>query len=63
LTLNIELVNPTYSPVEMLGPLTFGRGWVVRIAKMRYRWKVGNGKKIKFREDIWIGSSSLAIQY
>jgi hypothetical protein len=37
--------------------------WAARAAKMGYRWKVGNGKKIKFWEDNWVGSSSLAIQY
>jgi hypothetical protein len=30
---------------------------------MGYRWHVGNGSKAKFCEDLWIGSSSLAIQY
>jgi hypothetical protein len=34
-----------------------------QVAKMGYRWKVGDGKKIKFCEDVWIGSSSLAIQF
>ena len=33
------------------------------MAKMGYRWKIGNGKKIKFWEDVWVGTSSLAIQY
>jgi hypothetical protein len=28
-----------------------------------YRWKVGDGRKIKFWEDNWLGSSSLAIQF
>lgn len=30
---------------------------------MDYRWKVGNGKKIRLWEDTWISSSSLAIQF
>jgi hypothetical protein len=30
---------------------------------MGYIWKVGNGKKICFWEDNWLGPSSLAIQY
>jgi hypothetical protein len=30
---------------------------------MGYAWRVGNGRKIKFWEDEWFGSSSLAIQY
>jgi hypothetical protein len=37
--------------------------WAANVAKMRYRWKVGNGNKIRFWEDVWLGSSSLAIQY
>jgi hypothetical protein len=37
--------------------------WAERVAKMRYRWKVGDGKKIRFWKDVWLGSSSLAIQY
>lgn len=30
---------------------------------MGYRWKVGNGRKIRFWEDNWLGSYSLAIQF
>jgi hypothetical protein len=30
---------------------------------MGYKWKVGSGKKIRLWEDMWLGSSSLAIQY
>jgi hypothetical protein len=47
------------------GVSNFWKGvmWAARVAKMGYRWKVGNGKKIRFWEDVWIGSSSLAIQY
>jgi hypothetical protein len=30
---------------------------------MGFRWKIGDGKKVKFWEDNWLGSSSLAIQY
>jgi hypothetical protein len=30
---------------------------------MGYRWKIGNGKKIRLWEDNWLGSSSLAIQF
>jgi hypothetical protein len=29
---------------------------------MSYRWKLGNGTKIQFWEDVWIGTSSLAIE-
>jgi hypothetical protein len=30
---------------------------------MRYRWKIGDGKRVKFWEDNWLGTSSLAIQF
>jgi hypothetical protein len=30
---------------------------------MGYSWHIGNGKKVRFWEDYWLGSSSLAIQY
>jgi hypothetical protein len=37
--------------------------WAARAAKVGFRWKVGDGRKIKFWEDNWLGSSSLAIQF
>ncbi|TVU21933.1 hypothetical protein EJB05_31604, partial [Eragrostis curvula] len=37
--------------------------WAAQTAKVGYRWHVGNGKKVKFWEDIWVGSSSLAVQF
>jgi hypothetical protein len=30
--------------------------WAARVAKMGYRWKLGKGDKIRFWEDLWIGS-------
>jgi hypothetical protein len=30
---------------------------------MGYRWKIGNGRRIRSWEDNWLGSSSLAIQF
>jgi len=32
-------------------------------ARMGFRWKIGDGKKIRFWEDNWLGTSSIAIQY
>jgi hypothetical protein len=40
-----------------------GLMWAAKAAEMGYRWKVGNGKKIKFWEDNWLGHSSLAVQF
>jgi hypothetical protein len=37
--------------------------WAAKPAKMGYQWKVGDGRNIKFWEDRWFGSCSLAIQY
>jgi hypothetical protein len=37
--------------------------WAARVAKLGYRWKVGRGDKVRFWKDLWIGTSSLAIQY
>jgi hypothetical protein len=37
--------------------------WAAWTTKFGFRWKVGNEVNVRFWEDIWIGSSSLAIQY
>jgi hypothetical protein len=37
--------------------------WVVHAAKMGHRWCVGDGRRMRFWEDHWFGSCSLAIQY
>lgn len=37
--------------------------WAASAAKMGFRWKIGDGKKVEFWEDNWLGSTSLAIQY
>lgn len=37
--------------------------WAAKAAKFGYRWIVGDGTKIKFWEDVWFGSSSLAVQF
>jgi hypothetical protein len=36
--------------------------WAAQVARMGFRWNVGKGDKIRFWEDVCIGSSSLAIQ-
>jgi len=47
------------------GASNFFKGfmWAAQAAKMGYRWKVGNGRKLRLWEDNWLGSSSLAIQF
>jgi hypothetical protein len=37
--------------------------FAAQVARMGFRWKVGRGDKVRFCEDQWLGSSSLAIQY
>jgi hypothetical protein len=37
--------------------------WATRVAKLGYMWKVGNGEKVRFWEDNWVGPASLAIQF
>jgi hypothetical protein len=46
-----------------VSPYWKGVMWAAKATKIGYQWKVWNGKKIKFWEDHWFGSSSLAIQY
>jgi hypothetical protein len=57
--------NPNILFCSDVGASNFWQGvmWAARVAKMGYRWKVGNGSKIRFWEDVWLGSSSLVIQY
>jgi hypothetical protein len=57
--------NPNIFSSSLVGVSPFWKGvvWEAKAAKLGYQWKVGNGKKIKFWEDRWFGSSSLAIQY
>lgn len=57
--------NPNIFCSNTTGASQFFKGvmWAAQAAKMGYRWKVGNGTKIRFWEDNWLGSSSLAIQY
>ena len=47
------------------GACSFFKGfmWAAQGANMGYRWKVGNGKKVRQWEDNGLGSSSLAIQF
>jgi hypothetical protein len=36
---------------------------VAQALKFGYRWVAGNGHKIRFWEDIWVGTAPLAIQF
>jgi hypothetical protein len=37
--------------------------WAAKAASMGFKWKIGNGNKVKFWEDNWLGPSSIAIQF
>jgi hypothetical protein len=47
------------------GVSNFWKGvlWAAHVVKMGYRWRLGNGRNVRFWEDVWVGTSSLAIQY
>jgi hypothetical protein len=57
--------NPNVLCCMDVGASNFWQGVMcaARVVRMGYRWKVGDGTKIKFWEDMWLGSHSLAIQY
>jgi hypothetical protein len=44
-------------------PFWKGVRWAAQAAKPGYRWCVGDGRKVRFWEDVWFGTCSLAIQY
>lgn len=48
-----------------IGASQFFKGvmWAAAEAKLGFRWKIGNGSKIRFWEDNCLGASSLAIQF
>jgi len=35
--------------------------WAMKAALLGIKWVVGDGRKVRFWEDHWIGNSSLAI--
>jgi hypothetical protein len=58
--------KPNIFQSRTAGASNFFKGfmWAAQAAKMGYRWKVGNDRKIRLCEDNWLGSSSLlAIQF
>jgi hypothetical protein len=40
-----------------------GVTWAAKATKMGYKWKVGDGSRIRLWEDQWFDTCSLAIQY
>jgi len=47
------------------GTSPFWKGvlWAAQAARNGYCWNIGNGRRVRFWEDQWFGSSSLAVQY
>jgi hypothetical protein len=50
-------------PPPQCSPFWKGVMWAAAAAKIGFRWSVGKGEKVLFREDIFIGNCSLAILY
>jgi hypothetical protein len=44
-------------------PFWKGVIWAAQAAKMGYKWRIGDGKRVRFWEDQWFGTCSLAIQF
>jgi hypothetical protein len=55
---NIFCCNPRNS-----SPFWKGMIWAANAAKLGFRWNVGNDRRIRFCEDLWVGTCPLAIQY
>jgi hypothetical protein len=60
-----KTTSPNFLLCKDVGASNFWKGimWAAQVARMGFRWKVGRGDTIRFWEDIWLDSSSLAIQY
>jgi len=63
--IDFDTSRPNVFMSKTAGACSFFKGfmWAAQGANMGYRWKVGNGKKVRQWEDNWLGSSSLAIQF
>jgi hypothetical protein len=59
----LDKPNIFYCKSRNAFPFLKGFLWAAQAAKMRYRWKYGNGKRIRLWEDQWMGTCSLAIQF
>jgi hypothetical protein len=46
-----------------MSPFWKGVMWAASAARMGYKWVVGNGAKVRFWEDQWLGGTSLAILF
>jgi hypothetical protein len=60
-----KTTSPNFLLCNDIGASNFWKGvmWAAQVARMGFRWKVGRGDRLRFWEHVWLGSSSLAIQY
>jgi hypothetical protein len=67
LIINTTLGNQIFCGAKMGMVLCVEGGggvkWAIKVAKMGFKWNVGNGRRVKLWEDVWLGTSSLVIQY
>jgi hypothetical protein len=56
-TAGLRAVKPSQNPCAD-GASSFWQGvmWATKVVRLGYRWKMGNGKRIRFWEDLWLGS-------
>jgi hypothetical protein len=57
--------NPNVLCCSSVGTSPFWKGviWAMQAAKIGIHWKLGDGAKVRFWEDQWVGNTSLAILY
>jgi hypothetical protein len=48
---------------RQISPFRKGIKWAAQAARIGYRWKIGNGTRVRFWEDQWFENCSLAIQF
>jgi hypothetical protein len=50
-------------PYREGSPFWKGIVWAAKAAKMSYKWKIGDERKVRFWEDQWFKTCSLSIQF
>jgi hypothetical protein len=57
--------NPNIFCCQDINPSVFWKGmmWASRAEKFGYKWKIGNGRTLRFWEDTWFGNAPLSTQY
>jgi hypothetical protein len=54
-------VNILQTKAAGASPFFKGFMWAAQAARMGYKWKIGNGKKVRFWEDNWMGNSCYSV--